>query len=81
MHSGINGVNGASQKAQHTDPIPHQYASPVTTANIYGTHTSHDTTAVTITKIIKLRQSFNWSHSHLKNLLILVISSLFWVTS
>lgn len=29
MHSGKNGVNGASQKAQQAEPIANQYLLPV----------------------------------------------------
>ena len=53
-HRGRNGVNGASQNAQHVAAIPYHHALPVNIPKRTGTQTSQDKTRNTIINIIML---------------------------
>jgi len=61
----MNGVNGASQNAQHAEPTAHHHSIPVIIAMKYGIHTSHDTTRNTIKNITMFVLSPKVLNNHL----------------
>lgn len=74
MQRGINGVNGASQNAQHAEPTAHHHSFPVIIAMRYRIHTSHETTSKTVTKIMMFVLSPKVLSNHLTKFLTFVHS-------